>query len=285
MNYNGKEYQSIMEEIVDDIFYKDTSYRTKIMLIRSLSEIFVKKIINYSHDGKKNQFSLGSDYMKALLKKIDENNKTGTFLHSTVNKLREDGNNRTHTGDLSKTDEEEYKSCLEALYHLMAYLFIEYFKKNEFGKDEEMRIFSILPPIIREITLKELLREEPKNLFIWHKLCLATLKKNGKKVTMDWLKAHKDELIGLSTNYNKGNFKQFVTDGTLDMYTHLEQTICIVDMQRSLSLVDVYSTFEESLSFYKKTILKSAAEKKILSNFEELKELIDFLFQGRKIIN
>lgn len=280
MEFQGEKYKSVMEEIIQDIFYTNTTYRTRVTLIRQLAEILVKKIINYI-DKPNKRFVLGN--FKTDFEKIDLENKTGDFLQSAINQLREDGNKRSHTTDLTKTESSEYDSCIDALYRLIAYFFIQYFKKHPFGEDKEMRFFSILPPKIRRITLEELLKAEPKNVFIWHKLCLSLLKENGKESALSWLESNKNILKDLSTTHDKYNFDQFLMCQNTHMYIHLKLSIEFVYNQRSSLQVPIYSTFEESLEFYQ-TVISDKEQKKLLDNVPELKNLIDFLFQGRKKI-
>ncbi|MDO7512372.1 hypothetical protein [Acinetobacter baumannii] len=273
---NKDKYSNIMEEIVNDIFYSNVSYRGKIAIARQLAEIILRIILDYPAQ---TNLMLG-DKRKVipLIKSKDLKNKTGDFLYKTVDELRQLGNMKTHTKELNVTTKEELDQFLDILYRLMAYLFIDYFcSKNKFSDNPDVGLFSVLPPIIRFITLEKLSEIYPDNVFIWYKLGLVTLKKSNIDIAIEWVEENKDFFENMSTNhpdlndYNKDNFP--------NMYLLLIKSIKDVKNKRDLAIYPIYETFEESVKFYKKLPSIPKAQVQI-PLAPEMKSLLDFLFYG-----
>lgn len=275
----AKQYRNLMEEIVGDVFYSNVSYRAKIAIIRQLTEVFVRIIINYP---KEDSFTLG-DKKKVvpLIEEVDKRNKTENFLTSVVDDLRTIGNAKTHTVDIKETHKEEYDQALDGLYRLMAYPFIDYFcKKGKFSDEADVGLFSILPPKIRLITLKKLSEIFPENIFIWHKLGLIILKNENIEKALEWVESNKtffEEMLpehpefDFSFEYNKRKLP--------NMYLHLIEAIMHVKKERDLQNYPIYKTFEESVEIYEKLPYEIKG-KIILNQAPEMKYLLDFLFQG-----
>lgn len=87
------------------------------------------------------------------------------LLIESIEKIQRIGNESTHTQNTLSVTDEEFQEAVSSLLNLYSYLFVEYFEKYEFGSNPEvMSAFSILPPIIRYITLKHLYEKYPDNL-------------------------------------------------------------------------------------------------------------------------
>lgn len=275
----AKQYRNLMEEIVGDVFYSNVSYRAKIAIIRQLTEVFVRIIINYP---KEDSFTLG-DKKKVvpLIEEVDKRNKTENFLASVVNDLRTIGNAKTHTVDTKETHKEEYDQALGSLYRLMAYPFIDYFcKKGKFSDEADVGLFSILPPKIRLITLKKLSEIFPENIFIWHKLGLIILKNENIEKALEWVENNKFFFEEMLPEHPEFDFSLEYNNLRLpNMYLHLLEAITHVKKERDLQNYPIYETFEESVELYEK-LPYNIKGKIILNQAPEMKNLLDFLFQG-----
>jgi tetratricopeptide (TPR) repeat protein len=275
----AKQYRNLMEEIVGDVFYSNVSYRAKIAIIRQLTEVFVRIIINYP---KEDSFTLG-DKKKVvpLIEEVDKRNKTENFLASVVNDLRTIGNAKTHTVDTKETHKEEYDQALGSLYRLMAYPFIDYFcKKGKFSDEADVGLFSILPPKIRLITLKKLSEIFPENIFIWHKLGLIILKNENIEKALEWVENNKFFFEKMLPEHPEFDFSLEYNNLRLpNMYLHLLEAITHVKKERDLQNYPIYETFEESVELYEK-LPYNIKGKIILNQAPEMKNLLDFLFQG-----
>ena len=89
----------------------------------------------------------------------------------------------------------DVKAAIDNLFNLYAYLLIEYFQKYEFGSNLEIiHHFSLLPPIIRYLTLEYLHNKYPENTMIIDKLSLAILKAFNNEQALCWIEERKEKL-------------------------------------------------------------------------------------------
>lgn len=150
--FNNETYTALVTDLINDAFYsKDGSERGKIATIRQYSEVIIRKILNLSNQ---EYVTTGKNSILQQLKDISNNN---PLLLNSLEIINNDGNDCTHTQKTEKITNEDLSRCIDSLFNLYSYLFISYFTKYEFGKNEKiLSSFSILPPIIRYIALEYL---------------------------------------------------------------------------------------------------------------------------------
>lgn len=272
-----KSHKSIMEEVIHDIFYANASYRAKLAIMRTLTELLVRKIINFPD---KEQLMLGNAKVGNLIKEVEKKNQTQQFLQSRVSILREIGNDKIHTKNINITEEEEYVEALQSLLDLMAYPFIQYFCHNKFSDFYDVKLFSVLPPELRVKVLSELVRIYPNNIFVWHKLALAILKSEGKEQALKWIEKHELKLKSMKTIHPDFDFSIYNRKNYTNMYDFLKNdAIDFVFNLRLQNLVPNYQNFEQALNVYK-NLPKDPVGAIALSKAVEMKELLDFIYQG-----
>ena len=190
--FNNEVYEALINDLVYDSFYiEDRPLRGKIATIRQYSEIILRKIFDIPES---EQITLGK---QSIQNKI--NAKNNLLLKESVEIIRRFGNDNTHTKKVNAPTSEDFYKVTEALMNLYSYLFIEYFEKYRFGTNEiVMNAFSLLPPIIRNITLNNLYINDKNNPAIIYKLALAILKAQDKKTALKWINDEKEQLEKVS---------------------------------------------------------------------------------------
>jgi len=289
MSFEDSVYKPLINEILDDIYYKNTNFRTKIALLRHYLEIIVRKLVNYPVNQK---MTLGSDKIKNLLTEIEKDICiTDKHFQKTVGKAGDLLNKYNHTQYLVSANQEVFDKAEDLVFNVISLIFIIHFSKNEFGLNfDEMESFSILPPIIRLKVLEYFYSEGTKNLLLMHKYVLTILKSKNKEAAIQWIEVRKKQLQEVSTISDKYNLDKYLVAGErklgkrhTNMYEHLIFVAGYVNEKRDSKEVLVYSSFEQAA----KTYIKVCNNKDHLESFnraKQLKELIEFLFIGRKYL-
>lgn len=289
MSFEDSVYKPLINEILDDIYYKNTNFRTKIALLRHYLEIIVRKLVNYPVNQK---MTLGSDKIKNLLSEIEKDICiTDKHFQKTVEKAGRLLNKYNHTQYLVSANQEVFDKAEDLVFNVISLIFIIHFSKNEFGLNfDEMESFSILPPIIRLKVLEYFYSEGTKNLLLMHKYVLTILKSKNKEAAIQWIEVRKKQLQEVSTISDKYNLDKYLVAGErklgkrhTNMYEHLIFVAGYVNEKRDSKEVLVYSSFEQAA----KTYIKVCNNKDHLESFnraKQLKELIEFLFIGRKYL-
>lgn len=276
-DFNNNTYKALVEDLINDAFYLEgMSRRGTVAKIRQYAEVVVRRILNV--DSKKS-FTLGSDETK-----IKINNKNSVLLKNSVNAINKIGNKCTHTQYVNTISEKEVKEAIDNLFNLYAYLLIEYFEKYKFGTNAEVvHHFSILPPIIRYLTLRELYVKDPKNIFIIDKLSLAILKAFNKEKAINWLEERKDNLremrsVNLTQPDNIASANEELVENICpNMYELCVGKISMIsaEIERNGRL---YDDFESAIEYYRSSGI-------VHGNTPEIKEfnsIMEFLYLGRK---
>lgn len=188
-NFIARDYENIVADIVHDTFYIECSNRGKISTIRQYSEVFVRQILGAEPEDK---FMLGNS--KNELKERSQ------FVSHAVCVIQSYGNDATHTQHLQRFEDADLETVVDALFDLIAYLFIVFFKKYPINYDTDptlLKDFSLLPPIIRYKTLNQLFQSEPENIYIIDRLALSILKTYGQEDAFDWLESHRTSFEAL----------------------------------------------------------------------------------------
>lgn len=197
------------------------------------------------------------------------------------------GNDRSHTKVRKVATEEEYNKVVESLFNLYGYLFYEFFKQHRFGSNREiMSVFSLLPPIVRYITLKGLYEIDSENSDVIDKYAMATLKAINKSTALEWIEINKNKFIEMSSMTENGKkdvvaqlgseLGRIVIDSAPDMYHLCLQRIEQVDMSMKGKIL--YDTFETALRGYKEYGHVDGDTEEMA----EFNHLMEFVFMGRK---
>ncbi len=186
--FNNEAYRLLVSDLINDAFYLDgASYRGIIAKIRQYAEVIVRKILNLSTD---ETVELGNGKLQHKLKELNN-----PLLLNAVKNINHIGSKCTHTKLIREISKEDVDSTMRSLLDLYASLLIEFFEKYRFGSNGNIvSSFSILPPIIRYITLNYLYDKHPDNLMIIDKLSLSILKALSKEEAIQWIETHKEVL-------------------------------------------------------------------------------------------
>lgn len=280
-NFNNETYQALVSDLLNDAFYLDgASRRGTIAKIRQYAEVVVRKILDLPSGA---TVELGNG---KLQRKIKEKNNP-LFLNAvrTINKI---GSECTHTRVTKEIPESDLEKAIKSLFDLYASLLIEFFKKYKFGSNPEIvRSFSILPPIIRYITLDYLYKKYPDNLMVIDKLSLALLKAFDKKTALNWVEDRRSTLEkthSVTTEaYNATAEKCGEAIANLiDALGPNMYDLCIARIESVAELIaekgKLYDDFESAIVFYQQEGRVSGST----ADVEEFNSIMDFLYLGRK---
>lgn len=282
--FNNEVYQSLASDLIGDIFYLDgRSNRGKIASIRQYTEIIVRRILNYPQ---KDKLTIGNKKIQSRIKSYSAN----PLLQDSIKVILSDGNARTHTQVVESPTDKDVEKVLDALFNLYAFLLVDYFEKYKFGSNKEvMTSFSILPPIIRWITLDYLFKQDNTNTDIIDKLALVTVKAYDKETALNWVEDNKDLLNSLLSIKNSDDIKKIVESvGVENLPMFMNRTMYDIYIEK-INLMSqqvgqngrLYKNFEEAIEFYKEN-------GEISGNSEEITEfnsIMEFLYLGRKSIS
>lgn len=281
--FNNEIYQSLATELVGDIFYSNISNSGKIARLRTYAELIVRRFLKLSKESK---IELGDYKIKNNLKQKSNNNH---LLLESIEVIRLQGNDRSHTQIVKSPTDEDVKKVLNALFNLYAFLLVDYFEKYKFGSNPEvLTSFSILPPIIRWITLDYLFKQGNTNTAIIDKLALVTVKAYDKETALNWVEDNKDLLSSLLSIKDSDDIKEIVeTVGVEYLPMLMNKTMYDICLEKINSISHqfdqtgiLYKNFEEAIEFYK-------VNGKIDGNSDEVTEfnsIMEFLYLGRKSI-
>lgn len=280
-NFNNEAYSALVNDLINDAFYLEgASRRGTIAKIRQYAEVVIRKILDLPHDA---TVELGNGKLQYKIKE-----KNNPLLLNAVKIINKMGSECTHTKSTREITEDDVKITIDSLFNLYASLLIEYFKKYEFGTNPKIvHSFSILPPIIRYITLDYLYSEYPNNLMIIDKLSLILLKALNKEAAMNWIEERKDILEqthSVTLEAHRANIENFgetfaniLYDNAPNMYDLCTEQVELVGKEIDKKGL-LYNDFESAIVFYQK-------EGKINDSSEEVEEfnsIMEFLYLGRK---
>lgn len=278
--YNDEAYREVINEFIQDTYYiEGLSYTTKIEKIRQYTEIILRRLLRFDMD---KQLMLGDRAIKSDLK---EKGYDEPWFKSSVKKIQKKGNDHTHTEVRYVAGEEEYNTVIDNLFNLYGYLFYVFFKKYKFGSNREiMSKFSLLPPIIRYITLKHLYEIDRNNVDVIDKFVLATVKAKNREEADSWVEEHGTELRMMSICDDEA-MKCLITQlgpeiggqliASSNMYTLCCQSIAA--LSRIQELIS-YDSFETALKGYKEYGHVSGETEDV----KEFNQLMVFVFMGRR---
>lgn len=281
--FNNQAYKSLVEDLIKEVFYVDgRSNRGVIATIRQYAEVIVRRFLNLTDA---DRVTLGD---RDILKEIKSKSNNSALLLNALKAIQDVGNKCTHTQNLDLVTEQDVENAINKLFELYAYLFVDYFEKYGFGRNDNVTsAFSILPPIIRYIALINLYEKDRRNVTIIDKLSLALLKAFDEAKAIEWLNEHIDELRlmpsvteeaakDLEREWGK-NMAKNIINAAPNMYD-----LCIDRVKKVAKIIDekgrLYNDFESAISLYKeKGIIEGNAPE--ISDFNTLME---FVYLGRK---
>lgn len=273
--FNNEVYEALINDLIYDSFYiEDRPFRGKIATIRQYSEIILRKIFDIPET---EQVTLGK---KSIQSQIDSRN--NALLKNSVEIIRSFGNDNTHTKNVKSPTAEDFDKVIEALMNLYSYLFIDYFEKYRFGSNEIiMNTFSLLPPVIRNITLQNLYMNDKNNPAIIYKLSLAILKAQDKNTALKWINDEKEQLekvIHISEN-ELHVIKQI--PALYDVIPKNMYEFCINKINDVDEILNnngiLYKTFEEAKSYYEQYGHINGNSPEIM----EFNSIMNFCYIGR----
>jgi len=286
-NYNNNAYELLVSDLINDAFYLDErSRRGTIATIRQYTEVIIRRILDLPHG---DSVTIGN---KKIISKIKQKSNNNKFLLSSLETIRDIGNKCTHTKEINEITSTDVKTVIESLFNLLSYLLIDYFERHEFGCNSEIvTSFSILPPIIRYITLNYLHCQYPTNILIIDKLALAILKAFNKVEAEKWINEKKDFLETLPTvteeakqgvidKYGIEFAELLVSTAPPNMYV-----LCVERIEKVNSIIEqkgrLYFDFESAVEIYRK-------EGKVAGDtidIVEFNSIMEFLYLGRRARN
>lgn len=273
--FNNEVYEPLIDDLIYESFYiENRTIRGKIATVRQYSEIIIRKIFDIPETEK---VMLG---MPLISNKIQTTK--NSLLINSVNTIRKYGNDNTHTQKTLKPTEEDLHNVLNALMNLYSYLFIQYFEKYRFGSNVfVMDSFSLLPPIIRYITLQYLYINDKDNPAIIYRYILAILKAQNKDSAIKFIEDEKEHLQKV-VHWSKEEIKLINSIPALkqslpqNMYEY-----CLEKLENVSQILDengkLYITFEEALPYYEEL-------GHIFGNTDEVNEfnsIMEFCYIGR----
>lgn len=279
--FNNEAYEALVNDLINDAFYLEgASRRGTIAKIRQYTEVIVRRILELP---KKTKVTLGDE---RIISRIGEKN--NLLLLNSIKAINKMGSKCTHTQLTREITEEDVKTVIDSLFNLYAYLLIGYFEKYKFGTNlEVVRQFSILPPIIRHITLEYLYSKYPENLMVIDKLSLALLKALNKEAAIKWIEERKEKLI-LTPSVAKSaekdiiekvgeEFARIIISTAPNMYDLCTERINLVadDINKNGKL---YNDFESAIDYYRESGSISGESSDII----EFNSIMEFLYLGRK---
>lgn len=281
-------YSARIKNSINDAFYAEgVSWEGKIRTLRTYAEIIVRFILNKPEE----YLTLGKKEKE--LKKISDNNE---LLMDSISKISEYGNNTTHTEKITEATEDDFDNVVDSIYGMYAYLFISYFKKYGFEcKNRTLSMFSLLPPIIRYKTLDYLWNRDKCNSVLADKLNLAILKTFGVEIATEWINKNADLLRKLSCVSEEAKqdlIQKLGVQTATEILSSAPKNMYDVCMSKLDALSEpiekygvLYSSYEEAVSLYRQQ-MHELENSKVFSNEElELKNIMDFCFEGRKSIS
>ncbi len=217
-----------------------------------------------------------------------------------IGKINPLGRDSTHTQHTKEFSNEEVGSVEDAILDLYALIFIKYFldiQVSIYSPPQVLKMFSLLPPIIRYKTWKYLFEKDKKNIQVADKLCLSIIKLFNKEIAYKWLDDNSETIkaIPYPTKYeiekydrinsieiSPGIYQAFVSlnfDEYNNMYDLLYAKIS--DPRTSINESGkMYKSFEEAIEHY-----NNYKRNMIRDNSKEMMtfySLMDFVYLGRK---
>lgn len=300
--FNDSEYAVLIGNLLHDNQYIEISNMGKLAGLRKHAEVMVRKILNI---GNSKSLMLGQVKKKSSNAAVNSGmnnlgNELSDRLIEIIGKINPLGRDSTHTQHTEEFSNEEVESVEDAILDLYALIFIKYFldiQVSIYSPPQVLKMFSLLPPIIRYKTWKYLFEKDKKNIQVTDKLCLSIIKLFNKEIAYKWLDDNSETIkaIPYPTKYeiekydrinsieiSPGKYQAFVSlnfDEYNNMYDLLYAKIS--DPRTSINESGkMYKSFEEAIEHY-----NNYKRDMIRDNSKEMMtfySLMDFVYLGRK---
>lgn len=300
--FNDSEYAVLIGNLLHDTQYIEISNMGKLAGLRKHAEVMVRKILDI---GNSKSLMLGQVKKKSSNAAVNSGmknlgNELSDRLIKIIGKINPLGRDSTHTQHTKEFSNEEVESVEDAILDLYALIFIKYFldiQVSIYSPPQVLKMFSLLPPVIRYKTWKYLFEKDKKNIQVADKLCLSIIKLFNKEIAYKWLDDNSETIkaIPYPTKYeiekydrinsieiSPGIYQAFVSlnfDEYNNMYDLLYAKIS--DPRTSINESGkMYKSFEEAIEHY-----NNYKRDMIRDNSKEMMtfySLMDFVYLGRK---
>lgn len=300
--FNDSEYAALIGDLLHDTQYIEISNMGKMAGLRKHAEVMVRKILDIGNS---------KPLMLGQIKKESKNpavsngmNNLGDELSdrliAIVGKINPLGRAGTHTQHTDEFSNEEIESVEDAILDLYALIFIKYFldiQVSIYSPPQVLRMFSILPPIIRYKTWKYLFEKDKNNIQVVDKLCLSIIKLFNKEIAYKWL-SDNSEMIKAIPYPTKHEIEKYDKVNSIEISPGIYQAVVSLNFDNYNNMYDLlhdkisdprtsinesgkmYKSFEEAIEHY-----NNYKRNMIRDNSEEMAtfySLMDFVYLGRK---
>ena len=221
--FDDNEYKDLIKNLLHDTQYIERSNMGKLAGLRQYAEVLVRKILD-----------IGSNY-ELMLGQVRRNSRNSAVrsgmeslgeelsdsLIEILNRIKPLGNDGSHTQRTEEFSKEEVESVEDAILDLYALIFIKYFidiQVNLYSSPEVLRLFSLLPPVIRYKTWKYLFEKDKNNIQVVDKLCLAIIKCYDKEMAYKWLEDNAETIKAIP----------YPDRDEIDKYDSMHMTTCMI---------------------------------------------------------
>ena len=300
--FDDNEYKDLIKNLLHDTQYIERSNMGKLAGLRQYAEVLVRKILD-----------IGSNY-ELMLGQVRRNSRNSAVrsgmeslgeelsdsLIEILNRIKPLGNDGSHTQRTEEFSKEEVESVEDAILDLYALIFIKYFidiQVNLYSSPEVLRLFSLLPPVIRYKTWKYLFEKDKNNIQVVDKLCLAIIKCYDKEMAYKWLEDNAETIKAIPypdrdeiDKYDSMHMVEVEPDVfrpvvtlNFDAYDNMYDLLLskINDPRTSVNESGkMYKSFEEAVEHYKNYKKENIAS----TSSEEMAvlcSLMDFVYLGR----
>lgn len=300
--FNDSEYAVLIGNLLHDTQYIEISNMGKLAGLRKHAEVMVRKILDI---GNSKSLMLGQVKKKSSNAAVNSGmnnlgNELSDRLIEIIGKINPLGRDSTHTQHTEEFSNEEVESVEDAILDLYALILIKYFldiQVSIYSPPQVLKMFSLLPPIIRYKTWKYLFEKDKKNIQVADKLCLSIIKLFNKEIAYKWLDDNSETIKAIpyptkfeiekydrinSIEISPGIYQAFVSlnfDEYNNMYDLLYAKIS--DPRTSINESGkMYKSFEEAIEHY-----NNYKRDMIRDNSKEMMtfySLMDFVYLGRK---
>lgn len=297
--FSNSQYSGLIGELLNDTQYIKISNRGKLSGLRNHAEVLVRKILNLGNNQKLmlGQIRIDSDN-RAVVKSLNNlGEELSDELIRIIKNINVLGREGAHTQHVDEFSNEEVEGVEDAILGLYALMFIRHFQKIKisiYSDPSVLRIFSLLPPVIRYKTWNYLFQRDKNNIQIVDKLCLSIIKLHDKKTAYEWLKDNSEIIKAIpypnaddveyydrihTIEIHPGKYVATVSldfDNYDNMYDLLYAKIC--DNRTSINESGkMYKNFEEAKEHYIEEVKKYSD----ISDKDFL-DLMEFAYIGRK---
>lgn len=222
--FNNETYVALVNDLINDAFYLEgASRRGTIAKIRQYAEVIVRRAFNIPE---KERITLGDKKIAQKIQRIDN-----PLFTNAINYINKFGSDCTHTGFTDVVTEDDVKSVINELFNLYAYLLVDYFERYGFGPNMKiLRVFSILPPIIRFYALENLYAKYPTNVHIIDRFILSIVKAVDKNEALIWLDERKNiltHLVVMSEKDKDAIFREYDREIAIAIISSSPHQICM----------------------------------------------------------